>query len=423
MPVPVLSPTPKPFQEALDAHRARVPMSPEQFAALSDEAKLRAFTVSGLAREASILEVYNLAEEALQNGMTMEQFRDRLTAYLEANEGTALSPSRIDLIFRQAIGTARSAGRYQRMMDPDVLAARPYWMYPLGPDDDRTTAICKQLQGFIAPAKSEVWKHIYPPNHFNERHGQVVSLSEKQAKATGRIYEGSEKDAYPWVGDRRAMPDPGFDSSPSLMDSDGAELLARVQQMTEDASLGKTPADYDLPSLSDVPGSAIPDAPALGEALPAAPSPGDVEAAWQGFRDAVAMPEGLDSTLLADLDGDGVIVNRQSFDHIVGADSADPSRRIAGTTRAQFFNFIEPTLSDPTEVWFTPQRMAGGQLAFTKTYIALYQDPESGETYQVFLVRSPQGWLMWSGYPDNPSDADSLRRGYLSYASYRRSDA
>jgi hypothetical protein len=420
MPIPQLTPTPKPFREALAFHRSRVPMTDAEFARLSSEAKLRAFTVSGLARQSSVAEAYRLAEQALESGMTMKEFRDTLSAFLLANEGASLSAARIDLIFRQAIGTARSIGRYQQMTDPDMLERRPYWMYSLGPDDERTTEGCRELQGFVAPADSEVWNHIYPPNHFNERHS-VVSLSESQAKGTGRMYEGPKDDQYPFVNGRRILPDPGFDFSPGLLSSDGEQLLAEIANLGEEVA-AKTPDDYGLPKLADLPASVIPEAPDLLERMPLNTSPDDIEGAWARFRTAVGIPDGSDSTILVDADGDGVFVNRQSFDHIVGEDSNDPTRKIDGAGRAQFFGFFNSTIDEPLEIWWSPRRTNTGDIVFEKIYIAMYREPAGGRSFQVFLVRSPQGWLMYSGFPGDAAGVEPLRRGFLSYRSYGRSD-
>lgn len=418
---PTLTPTQKPFKEAIEFHRARVPMSSDAFATLSNEAKLRAFTVSGLARQSSIVEVYNLAEEALQTGMTMDMFRERLTAYLEANDWASLPAWRIDLIFRQAIGQARAIGRYEQMSDPDVVAMRPFWMYSLGPDDDRTTDVCRRLQGFIAPASSEVWNHIYPPNHFNERHS-VVSLSAAQAKSTGRIYEGPDSDQYPFVNGGRILPDPGFDAAPGLLESDGEQLLAEIANLAEEIE-AKTPADYGLPTLDALPDSAVAELPPLDAPLPVKPTADDLAAAWSRFQAALNMPADADSTVVVDVDGDGVIVNRQTFDHLLGLDTQDPAHKIDAAARAQFFSTLRPTLEDPVEVWWSPRKTDAGTVAFTKVYIGIYRDAESGRSLQVFVVRSPQGWLMWSGYPKDAAALEAVRRGYLSFRSYGRSSA
>jgi hypothetical protein len=421
MTVPTISPTLKPFRQAINFHRSRVPLSPGEFNQLSNAAKQRAFTVSGLARQASIIETYRMAERALESGMTMKEFRKELGAYLEANEGAALSDTRLDLIFRQAITLARSVGRYEQMTDPDVMAARPYWMYPLGPDDDRTTTVCRRLQGFIAPAKAEVWNHIYPPNHFNERHNQVVTLTAAQAKATGRIYEGPDTDEYPFAGGGRAMPDPGFDFSPNLLASDGEQLLREVANLGDELA-AKTAADYGLPDLAELPAELILEAPSLLEGLSPTAGADDIESAWGRFRGAFGIADGVDSTIIVDADGDGLFVNRQTFEHLVGEDTTDPNRKMSGASRAQFFNFLKPTVENPLEIWWAP-RLRDGQTVFTKVYLARFADEASDRGFQVFVVRSPEGWLMWSGYPSDPRRLDRLRKGYLSYRGYGRSKA
>ncbi|MCU1350572.1 MAG: phage head morphosis protein, partial [Acidobacteria bacterium] len=263
---PKLTPTLKPFQPAIDVHLQRVPMTSTAMAELSDEARARAFWVSGLSRQATVTEAYRLGEEAIAGNLTKAEFRNSFAAYLAANDGTVLSDSRIDLIYRQALITARTTGRYRQLTDPDVLAARPFWMYPLGPSDERTTEVCRSLQGFIAPANSEVWNHIYPPNHYRERHNQIVSLSAAQAEATGRVYVGPPEDQYPFVGGQRILPDPGFDHAPGLLASDGAALEAQVAELGEEVAT-KTAADYALPDLVHIPGSAMEPAPELAAEL------------------------------------------------------------------------------------------------------------------------------------------------------------
>jgi phage-Barnase-EndoU-ColicinE5/D-RelE like nuclease2/Phage Mu protein F like protein len=417
---PTLVPTLAPFQQAIDFHQSRVVMSPEAFADLSAEARLRAFSVSGLARQASVTEAYRLIEEAIQNGTTMEAFRTSFLAFLEANDGALLSDARIDLIFRQNVGLAYSMGRYAQMTDPDVLDARPYWMYPTGPDDSRTTEVCRSLQGFIALASAEVWQHIYPPNHFNERHNQVVSLSAEQAHKSGGIYPGPQGDQYPFLEDpetgqaRRIMPDSGFDVAPSLVASDSGALSREMYSLGPEIA-AKSAADYGLPAIADLPETDLAIAPELGPALPADATPEDVGAAWQRFRDELGIPAGLDESMVVDAAGDGVIVNRETFDHLLGLDQGGDEAAIrTGAARAQYFGFIRPSIEEPLEIWWVPER-AGyyGEVAFVKRYIAAYQGG-----VMLVIERSPSGWLMETIWPSDPRGIELRRTGYLAYRKY-----
>jgi hypothetical protein len=397
---PHLVPTLRPFQNAIAFHRSRVPISDAEFYRLSNEAKLRAFTVSGLARQASITEAYRLVDEAIKSGSTMAEFRSTFTTYLAQNGEALLDESRLNLIFRQNVALAYTVGRYEQMSDPDVLAMRPYWMYPLGPDDDRTTTICRQLQGFVAPADAEVWKHIYPPNHFNERHTQVVSLTSEQAQSTGRIYEGPNSDAYPFVEGQRMLPDSGFDFAPSLVASDDEALLAEIAGI-EDLE-AKTAFDYGLGELSSMSIDDLTVAPDAIEAVSA-------DDAWQHFRDMFQMPEDLDETIAVDRDGDGLFVNRNTFDRMRSGDAATAVERMA---------LIPAALENPVEIWWLPTRDASGATSFKKRYIGLFRDVTGGEL-AVVVDRSPGGWLMSAEFPE-AGELESFRRGYLAYRSYGR---
>ncbi|MCU1350291.1 MAG: Mu-like prophage protein, partial [Acidobacteria bacterium] len=135
------------------------------------------------------------------------------------------------------------------------------------------------------------------------------------------------------------------------------------------------------------------------------------------------IPDQLNETILVDVQGDGVIANRQTFDQLVGQDSAHPQRQLDGAARAAMMTYIRPTLESPLEVWWSPRVNADGATTFTKTYISLYRDAVSGRTTGVFLVRAPNGWLMWTGFPSDIQQLEPLRRGYLSYRSYGRSKA
>lgn len=89
------------------------------------------------------------------------------------------------------------------MTDPDVVAARPFWLYD-ALIDTRTSRLCASLHGTLLPAEHGFWRTHYPPNHFNCRSG-VRTLTPTEAERLGGV--------TPDVPE--LTPDKGFDTVPS----------------------------------------------------------------------------------------------------------------------------------------------------------------------------------------------------------------
>lgn len=197
-----------PFLEALAWFRARVPITPGRWRRLSREARRRAFRVAGVTRLDVVTSVWRAIERALAEGWSLEQFQEAVADdLLREWAGTTLNPAqRLETIFRANTQAAYQAGRYAQMTDPDVLSARPYWMYD-ALLDARTTELCRSLHGTILPADHPWWRSRYPPNHFGCRSG-VRSLTQAGAERRGGVSP-----------DPPALEaDAGFDTLPNLTD-------------------------------------------------------------------------------------------------------------------------------------------------------------------------------------------------------------
>lgn len=168
------------FDEALNWHRARAPVTPEDFRKLSDWAKRRAFTVAGATSLGAVTAVWDALEKALADGTDFEQFKRDIKARVP---DLAIPDHRLETIFRNNIQTAYSAGRYEQMTDPAVVAVRPYWMFD-AVLDSRTTRICASLDGKVYPANHPFWTRSYPPLHSRCRSG-VRTMTEQEAGERG----------------------------------------------------------------------------------------------------------------------------------------------------------------------------------------------------------------------------------------------
>src|SRR3954468_23233529 len=110
VPTPSLQRMDSYFTEAVAYHSSRVPMTDSAVAKLSSEARLRAFWVSGLARQAEAVATHRLIDEGLRKGTTDAQFRADYAKAAAANGGSILPVSRQNLIIRQATGVAYAGG-------------------------------------------------------------------------------------------------------------------------------------------------------------------------------------------------------------------------------------------------------------------------------------------------------------------------
>lgn len=381
MTIPEAFPMMKPFREAIAHQLQRVPMSRADFDRLELESRARAWTIAGLTRRSALEQTHELATRAIAEGLTRSEFAEQLGEILD-KQGVILDPQRLELINQNNLATAHAAGRWQQMTHPDVIASRPYWQYPPGPDDRRTSAICKKLQGFCARHDDPVWPHIFPPNHHKERHLKVLTLTEEEAKAAG-IYESAGPKEYPVIDGQEILPDPGFDYSPSLLGADEAHLVASADKLGV-AVPAKIASDYSLPLLEKMPAKNLP-------ALPVA-----IDGEWDAFRETLAK-RGVgteSSAVLADIFGDGVRVTRGSFDRI---------------SRPELASAIAEAIEHPSEVWAIT-REAGDRLQIHKRYIALFRDGD--QVISVIVDESPDGWLMAAEFPELEL-AESFRAGRL----------
>jgi hypothetical protein len=400
---PALPPRLKPFNEAVAFIRERKPQQPEVYRALDADTRVRSMSIAGLGKMSALIEAQRLATEAIAEGRTIAEFNESLASLIEANGGTLLSRARLDLIFRNLNGIATSAGRYRQIIEGGIAEMRPWGQYPLGPDDSATSAFCRRLQGLVFRLDSAMARHIWPIKHHGCRHLNIATLTDEQAKASGRMYQGSQDDEYPFLEDpetgqaSRVLPDPGFDFDPrSLLSIDGVSLAERASQLAGEVEK-KTAADYGLARLDEIPMGELPEVPTTKGRAPKSD-----RLVWEAFRTALGF-RWEDSATLADFIGEGVAVTRDSFDAVMAESGAD---------KARHFALIRLAIEEPLEAWLVPFMDEGGEVRYVRRYIGLFG---RGVDRRVAVVvdRSPDGWLMGARFFSGGALPESERRGLL----------
>ena len=200
------------FAEAVKAFRARVPMTDDEWDALVEAEKEFAFTVGDVAEADMITQVWEALDAALDQGLSVEDFKGAVGDMLEQSWGGE-NPGLIENIFRTNTQTAYNAGRFEIHTAPTVKKARPYWRLDVI-DDSRTSDYCHGVEGVILEQDNDWWDGNYVPRHFNCR-SIVTALSEKEAEREGITRKPPSVKAMEGFG--RRPTNAGRDWTPDLL--------------------------------------------------------------------------------------------------------------------------------------------------------------------------------------------------------------
>jgi SPP1 gp7 family putative phage head morphogenesis protein len=158
---------PIPFEEAVDFLRSKVPVTKAEWLALEPKLRFRAFTVAALTQADYIDTVKNLLADAVERGEgAAETWETVKRIRTLVNDGNAfdLKPGYWETVYRTNTQTAYNAGKRLQFdkAPPDSLRM-------LVVEDDRTTDICRPLDGLTLPYDDPFWDTHWPPLHFNCR--------------------------------------------------------------------------------------------------------------------------------------------------------------------------------------------------------------------------------------------------------------
>jgi len=200
---------PVPFTEALAYAKAQKVVLPgEYYGERIGLARAQARTISGLAGVDQIQHVFDLLDKEMKSGGTFQSFRKAVEA---GDVGVALSRNHLELIYRNNIQTAYSAGRWQQVVANKDN--RPYLMY-IAVNDGRTRPRHRAMHGHIAKIDDPWWATHHPLNGYRCR-CTTRSLGEAEAKRKGI------KPAP------KAAPDKGWEYNPGMAPMDGLKQAAQ----------------------------------------------------------------------------------------------------------------------------------------------------------------------------------------------------
>lgn len=225
---------------ALKYWSVKVPVPKSEFDHLSDQARAKAFTVSGLAQLDQVTAVQQALAKVMDEGGTLADFKAQIGDIIKTQGWTGKKSHRIDNIFRTNLQSAYMAGRYEQLQKTTRL--RPYWKYD-AVEDKHTRPSHLALNGKVYPADHSFWDSYFPPNGFRCR-CTVQSLSERQLKKEGyevesempgptmvKLPDGNEVSVNP-------MPDKGWASNVGkdwLAGLESSEVSGKVKNLSNQA--------------------------------------------------------------------------------------------------------------------------------------------------------------------------------------------
>ncbi len=265
-----VNPIALPFKQAKKFWADKVKLTSNEYKQLSDQAKARAFAVSGVAKTDEIETLFHSIQRAIDGGATFADFKKDCSAIAEKRGWDSF---RLETIFRTNVQTAYMAGRYGQVQK--TAGRRPYGKYS-AVADPRTRPTHNALNQKVYRLGHPFWDTWWRPNGFRCR-CDVITLSERQVKARGLTVETTDitggliEPVDPKTGHkmpaRPLIPDNGFGQNPAkeyfggIVDSAMA-TAANVSASASDGQMAMagwaTSADHGLNDLADLKAADLP---------------------------------------------------------------------------------------------------------------------------------------------------------------------
>ncbi len=410
-----------PYPEALAFWRDKVLLPPGQYATLSDDAKMKAFGVSGIARIDELTTVYTALDRALADGTTFADFKKHCGEIFTSRGWTGRRAWRIENVFRTNVQAAYMTGRWQQAKDS--AEDRPYGQYS-AVRDSRTRPTHYALHGKIYPLDHVFWNSWWPPNGFLCR-CTVKTLSQEEVKRRGLSVEKQDvtgrliEPVHPKTGKKmpavQLLPDTGWQHHPGKTAFGGITPVERTEYVDIPT---RNFADYRRKSLGNLPAKAwmkYHRSDLLEPLEKYMQRTGATKAAAELYYAEQFLAEfGLkmgQEKVIADALGAPLIISEKLFY------TAGGKIKVAKRGREKHMKLLARAIQNPFEIWLTPMRSKDGRIVLRRRYIAPFaRGPEEKHTGLAIFDYGKYGWSGVTTFaPDSLKYGDKLRNGVLLY--------
>jgi SPP1 gp7 family putative phage head morphogenesis protein len=334
------------FDEAIKTFKDKTALTPDKYRLLTDEARAKAFTVSGITRMDIMGDFYNAMDKAISEKTTFADFKKSVKEAEALRGWGGEQPYRLDTVFRTNVQSAFQAGHYQQLMR--TTQTRPYWQY-VAVMDGRTRPLHAAMNGKVAPHDDPFWTRNFPPNGFNCR-CTVVSVSKSELDRDGLKVEND----LPDIADAGFKNNPGEGMGRMLtgeqferLKGDPARWTPLIQETFDNygRESAKTVSDYILSNT----------------------------ALWPKGEKAVELYKAnLMGKTLKDVVGDPLILNDEFINHL----------KIDG--RERYLPLIEEVVKSPYEIWLQAEKEnETGKVVLRKRYVSFV---ETGRNHRLIVL-------------------------------------
>jgi hypothetical protein len=163
-----------PFKEQIDFFIRKLSLPTAAWDDIFRAAHDRFFMVAGAMKADLVNDLQQAVGRAIREGEGLEAFRDRFYAAVDKNgwhgwtgeDSQAGRDWRTRVIYQTNLQTSWAAGRYKQLMDPDLLAVRPYWLYIHNDSVAHPRPLHKEWgdEQLTLRYDDPFWDTHYPPN-------------------------------------------------------------------------------------------------------------------------------------------------------------------------------------------------------------------------------------------------------------------
>jgi len=201
------------FEEAIELFQERIPVSDEVLDELEERHRQQAFFVTGVSKAELLDDVKAELETALDEGQSLDEFRDRLGDIAEKHGwrgGAGVPAWRQRLIYRQNLTNAYHAGRREQVrqiqVDAEEAGRDVFILYKHGrPIEPHPHHV--EWGGTAISADWDGWDTFWPPNGFNCT-CKAFSVDRDAIERRAATIQEDFPETTP------ALPDPGFRNAP-----------------------------------------------------------------------------------------------------------------------------------------------------------------------------------------------------------------
>ncbi len=410
-----------PFKEAVEFWQDKILLSPSAYNRLSDEAKMKAFAVSGIAKTDELTTVYNALDKALTQGISFNEFKNQCGDIFTKRGWTGVAAWRVENIFRTNIQSAYMAGRWEQ--SKATMEDRPYGQYS-AVRDSRTRPLHNALHGKIYPLDHLFWDTWWPLNGhmcrcavktLSRRQVENSGMTVEEQDITGQLIEPIDPKTGKKMPARKLMPDPGWSYHPGKTVFGGITPVEAGP--AKDIGL-RTFADYKRKGLKNLPAKAWREyekADLLEDIEKHMHRTGVTREAAEAYYAEQFLSEfGLkmgQEKVIADALGEPLIISEKLFY------TAGGKIKVAKRGREKHMKLLARSIQEPWEIWLTPMRTPDGKVILRRRYITPFSSgPDNRHAGLAVFDYGKDGWSGVTTFtPDSLEYGDKLRNGVLLY--------